>query len=266
MKTKSILPLLALVILVASCSKSPTNGTNGAQGPAGPSFTGSLTGHFFLTNQYGVIADTGIAYTGIRAILYNQSNNQVVDSVNVKSSGVYTFPTVTTGIYTIAFRDTNYGQSLDQGFQFIGPGNLELPNKECAHIPNFNIIKVDFDSINHAQSVVVFADTISPDPKPRMLAIFIGSAANVSSAPANYLTVYSYTLAANATRFLVRIPLTTIYNAGIGSGSNAYFAIYGASYDYTTASEYQDYTTGRNIYNAISATAVTTLPTQIVMP
>ncbi len=261
----SAVAIISAAVVFNACTKTGPQGPSGSQGPAGPSYSGSLTGHIFLSNQYGVLADTGIAYTGIRAILYNANTNAVLDSINVKSSGIYTF-NVTTGMYTIAFRDTNYGQELYQGFQFIGPGNLELPNKELAHIPNFNIIKVVSDSINHVKAWVTFTDTITPDTKPRNLAIFYGANASVSSAPANYLGVSTYTIAANANKFVVTIPLENIYNAGIGSGNTAYFAVYGASYNYTAASTYQDYSTGRNIYNALTVTAVTTYPTSIVMP
>jgi hypothetical protein len=257
--------ILSIIIVVfSSCTKTGPEGPTGAQGSSGAS-SGTITGHVFLTNQYGVTTDTGFALTGVRAILYNANNNTVLDSINVKSSGIFSF-NVSTGIYTVVYRDTNYGQEEDQGFQYVGPGNLEIANKELAHIPNFNIIKVDLDSINHAQSNVIMTDTIAPDTKPRNIAIFFGSTPTASSAPGNYLGVYTYTIAANTNKFTVKIPMVNIYNAGIPSGATAYFAIYGAAYDYTTASEYQDYATGRTIYNALSATAITSLPTTIVMP
>jgi hypothetical protein len=264
----SVLVLFSGAVLFNSCSKTgPTGpaGANGSTGPAGPSYSGTLTGHVFLTNQYGDLADTGIAYSSVRAILYNANTMAVIDSINVKSSGTYSF-NVTTGIYTLALRDTNYGQELYEGFQFIGPGNLEAPNKELAHLPNFNIVKVDLDSVNHAQSTVVMVDTIATSTMARNIAIFMGGSPSVSSAPGMYSSVYTYTLAANTNKFVVKIPLANIYGGGLQSGSTVYFAIYGAAYDYTTASEYVDYTTGRTIYNALSATPVTSVPSPIVLP
>jgi hypothetical protein len=254
--------LTLVIILLNACTKT---GPQGAEGTSGPSFTGSLSGHVILTNQYGIPVDTGISYSSVRVVLYN-SNNSVVDSMNVKSSGIYSIPNVTTGIYTLAFRDTGYGQGLNEGFQYVGPGNLEIANKGLVHTPNFNILKVIVDSVYHSQAVVSMLDTIAPDTKARNIAIFIGANPAVSSAPANYLVVYNYTIPANTNKFTVKIPFTTIYDAGINSGSTAYFAIYGAGYLYASSSEYIDYVTGRTIYNALSSTAVTTYPTPIVMP
>ena len=117
----SSLLIISGTLLLNSCSKT---GDTGPQGPAGPAYTGSITGHIDLDNEYGDLQPTA-ACKSVRVILYNASN-KVVDSVNADSTGKYIINNVVTGVYTMAFRDTGYGQELHEDFQLLGSSQKPL--------------------------------------------------------------------------------------------------------------------------------------------
>jgi hypothetical protein len=244
--------------ILNSCSK-PNDGSQGPQGPSGPAYTGTLSGHVDLYDQYG---SQILNSKSARVVLYN-SSNVVIDSVNADSTGAYSFSKISTGIYTLAFRDTGYGQQLHQNFQFLGGGDLNVDGK-ISRIPNFNITGVTIDSINHTTGNVILTCSVNADTKTRTLLIFASGSSSVSSDPANYLAVISQTIKANATSVVIQFPLNTLYNVGLTSGSTAYFAIYGATANYSSASNYEDYTTGRTIYTALTASAFSPAPTSVL--
>jgi hypothetical protein len=250
--------MAATAILINSCSK-PTNGATGPQGPAGPSLSGVLSGHVDLYDQYGSqILNSKTA----RVILYNSSNVRI-DSMNADSTGKYSFSNITTGIYTLAYRDSAYGQQLHQNFQFLGGGNLNVDGK-ISKLPNFNITGITIDSINHATSNVVLSCSIATDTKTRTLLIFASGSSSVSANPSNYLAVIAQNVKANGTTVTINFPLANLYNAGLNSGATVYFAIYGATANYNTASFYEDYNTGRNIYTALTSTSYSPVPTAVL--
>ncbi|HXP49258.1 MAG TPA: carboxypeptidase-like regulatory domain-containing protein, partial [Bacteroidia bacterium] len=201
--------IAATAILINSCTK-PTNGATGPQGPAGPSLSGVLSGHVDLYDQYGSqILNSKTA----KVILYN-SGNVIIASMNADSTGKYSFSNISTGIYTLAFTDSGYGQQLHQNFQFLGGGDLNVDGK-ISQNPNFNITAVTVDSINHATGNVVLNCSIVTNTKVRTLLIFASGSSSVSSDPANYLTVTSQSVKANATSTVINIPLSNLYNAGL---------------------------------------------------
>jgi hypothetical protein len=269
MKKTSLLPAIMLftgAIYLSSCSKpaaGPT-GPTGPQGPAGPSMTGSISGHIDLYDEYGSqILNSKTA----RAVLYSSnypSHGSALDSVYADSSGAYTFSNISTGFYTIAYKDSNtYGVQLHQNVQFIGGGTLNLDGK-ISQIPNFNVTTINADSVNHATMNVVMNCSVVSDIKARTLLIFASNNPVTSSNPANYLVVASQAVKANATNVVINIPLNNLYNAGMLSGSTVYFAIYGAATNFATASSYEDFNTGRNIFTAITATPFSPLPTAVL--
>src|ERR1700722_3751721 len=260
MKKTSIaiaLILTTTVLLFNACTK-PADGSTGPQGPAGPLLSGTLSGHVDLYDEYGSqILNSKTA----KVTLYN-SGNAIIGSMNADSTGKYSFSNISTGIYTLAFTDSGYGEQLHQNFQFLGGGNLNVDGK-ISQLPNFNITGITVDSINHATGNVVLNCSVATNTKVRTLLIFASGSASVSSDPANYLTVTNQSVKANATSIVVNIPLSNLYNAGLTSGQTVYFAIYGATSNYTTASDYEDYNTGRTIYTALSSTSFSPAPTAV---
>jgi hypothetical protein len=251
-------------LIFNACTKTgPTGpaGANGSQGNPGPVLTGTITGHVILLDQYGSIL--GESKAGSRIILYN-SAMAVVDSLNADSAGVYTISNVSTGIYTLAFRDTNFGQELHENLEFTGGGTLNVDGR-MSRVPNFNITIVNADSVNHATQNVVINCSVTANTRQRTFLIFVGNTAVTSSNPANYLFTFNQNLAANKIVITFNIPLGALYSAGLTSGSTAYFAIYGAASAYNSSSSYEDFNTTRNIYNAITTTSYSPLPS-VVLP
>lgn len=261
MKKLSIV-LFALVsaALFNGCSKPGPTGPAGSTGPAGPSLSGSISGHVVLYDQYG--AELAESKAGARVILYN-SSNAVIDSVNSDATGLYTINNINTGTYTLVFRDTNFGQEIHQNFQFIGGGTLNVDGR-MSRIPNFNITSIAADSINHATQNVVISCNIAADLHQRTLLVFVGNSASVSSNTANYMVVAVAGVGPNKTNVVINIPLDNLYGAGFASASTAYFAVYGAAVGYNSTSSYEDYTTTRTIYNAITPTSYA--PFSLVLP
>jgi hypothetical protein len=255
----SALILISTALLFNACTKTGTSGSQGPQGPAGPALSGTLSGHVDLYDQYGSqILNTKTA----NVILYNSSNTRV-DSMNADSTGKYSFSNITTGIYTLAYRNLGYGQQLHENFQFLGGGDLNVDGK-ISQLPNFNITNITVDSINHATGNVVLTCSVNADTKARTLQIFASGNASVSSNPANYIAFATQSVKANAITVVINFPLSNLYNAGLASGATVYFAIYGGTANYGSASSYEDYNTGRTIYTALSSTYYSPVPTAVL--
>ena len=258
-KNFKVLIAIIAVVSFSACSKTGPAGPTGSQGPAGPSYTGTLSGHVDLYDQYG---SQILNSKSTRVILYN-SNNMQIDSMNADSTGKYAFNSIRTGIYTLAFRDSGYGQELHQDFQFLGGGVLNIDGK-ISKIPNFNITSITSDSINHTTGNVVLSCSINTDSKTRALLIFAAGNSLVSSSPVNYLTFISQNVKANVTSVVINFPLNNLYNAGLNSGSTVYFAIYGAASNYSSSSTYEDLNTGRTIINAVSPAMYSPVPSAVL--
>jgi hypothetical protein len=177
MKKTAVTALFTLSIaalFVGSCSK-PDSGATGSQGPAGPLLSGTLSGHVDLYDQYGSqVLNSKTA----KVVLYN-SGGAIVNSMNADSTGKYSFSNITSGIYTLAFVDSNYGEQLHQNFQFLGGGDLNVDGK-ISQIPNFNITGITIDSINHTTGNVVLTCSIVSDTKARTLLVFASGSGSVS--------------------------------------------------------------------------------------
>lgn len=247
--------IASAVIVLNSCSK---DGATGPEGPSGPAFTGSISGHVTLYNEYGDIQQPS-ASKSVRAVLYN-SSNVVVDSVNADSTGKYIINNVSTGLYTLAFRDTNYGQELHEGFQFLGSSQpLEIDGK-LSHLPNFTFT-VSGDSMHVSKTndttIYVYGTVANSSLQARDLAVFIGNTSSVSSTPGTYSSIVStITIAAGATTFSSAIQVNNFYLAGLMPGQMAYINVYAASVDYASSSEYENYATGQTTYNALGSSAI----------
>jgi|GEM_PF-1512566 len=248
--------LAGTVLMTNSCSK-PANGSTGPQGPAGPSYTGNISGHISLYNEYGDLQPSS-ACKSVRAILYN-SSNKVVDSVNADSTGKYTISNVSTGLYTLAFRDTNYGQELHEDFQFLGSSQPLQVDGKLSHMPNFIFSVSDSMHVTKALDTLIYIyGTVSAAAsQTRDLAVFVGATSSVSSTPGTYNSLLTtVTIAAGATTFTGSVQLNNCYLAGLNPGQTAYLNVYAAALNYASTSEYEDYNTGQTIYNALGTSAL----------
>jgi hypothetical protein len=246
--------VIGVIVFIASCSK---NGATGPQGPAGasgtpgPSLAGAITGHIDLYDEYG--GQQFRSTTPVKVYLYAGGSTTAQDSVVADTAGAYTISNVSTGTYTMLFTAPGYGSLVRNSFGFIGGGNVNFDAK-MSQIPNFYVSIVSSDSINHAAAEVVITCTVDTlvTTRQRELLVFIGSDSTVSFLPASYLSVYPYTVAANTTSVVIKIPLSDVYNSILVSGAIPYFSIYAATNNYNTASEYEDLPTGRTVYTALN--------------
>lgn len=240
--------LSAIAFGITSCSKDNTT-TPGPQGPAGPSLKGNLSGHIFCYDQYGV------------PVLVNFNNIGLTDSLNATnvihsdSTGAYTFANLTTGNYTFYIHANGYGSTEVENLQFVG-GGTTIHDVKISQIPSFNVISVnENDSVLTAGDTIIYIKgTVPADVQVRTIVVFVGNTSSVSSVPSTYLDYFSANTKATGTTFSIAIPKTTFNNLDIATGSTAYIAAYGAAYNYTASSEYEDLTTGRTVFNAISST------------
>jgi hypothetical protein len=245
--------LFALVIVINSCKKEGLQGPQGVQGETGPLLTGNLKGHISCSDQYGNTVLINLA--GMKDSLNGTSKVALTDS-----TGFYTFAGLTTGNYSFTITASGYGMTKVQNFQFVGGGDT-YHDVKISQIPDFNVLTCT-DSI--AGTNVIVKGTLPADPKVRTVVVFVAGVSNVSSLPQYYLDYFSKnTTLVNPNNFAISIPQSDFINLGIASGSTAYFAVYGAAVNFSSSSAYEDMSTGRIVFTALSSTPAYT---SIVVP
>jgi len=244
--------LVGVVFLLASCTKTgpqgPT-GANGPTGPAGPVLTNTVTGYVFLYDAYGDPVDTG--YSKAYALVYNTTTATVVDTAYASISGIYT-GTVQTGTYNLVGECPGYGvNKTDQNVVFTG--GTRTYDLKFAAIPKL-YAATGYDSIG-ANNVFVKGTVSAANSRVTTLLVYVGTTSLVSaSLPSSYSFVVSSTIAANATKYSVTIPLSTLDNY-FAAGTTAYVAVYGAANNYTYG-DYTDYASGNVVYTPVSTTSL----------
>jgi hypothetical protein len=253
MRTRSILLPVSLlvggVLIFASCTKTGPQGPQGATGPTGPIQYGTITGSVIMSNQYD--APVTNAYASGYIVLKNSTTNATVDSVFANAtSGVYTINNVATGTYNMECVYPGYGLNLHQNLEFDG-GTLQADNKISA-IPTFTVSAAQ-DTVRHKTATNYLYGSITADPNGgRTLLIFVGASPATSSAAGTYNFTTTLVIPADSANFTLTTALTTFYANGFTHGNTAYFAIYGASDNYTYG-DYTNFTYGQTVYTAISA-------------
>jgi hypothetical protein len=225
--------------LASSCTK------KGATGPAGPSYVGAISGHISLYDQYGTKVITG--YSGVSVQLDGGTG------INPDNTGYYMFGQLTTGDYNMTVTGPGYATTKANSFQFLS----DTLNKDVklSAIPGFSPL-----SVNSYAALSTPGDSLvinfTADTRARNCIVFVNNTSAVGSIPAEYVLVYTKAIAANQTKAVIVIPAGDLYDEGITSGSTFYCASYG--YVVGDVSVYEDLATGKNVYNAVSASPVTT--------
>ena len=247
MRKTQLIPVAAICItsLLASCSK---EGPSGATGPAGPSFSGGISGHVSLYDQYG-----RRVLTGLNTV---QLSLNGASAVNPDATGYYSYA-ATTGDYNISAIASGYGSTKTNNFQYLAD-TLNRDIKLSA-IPNFVPSSLTVTPTAGAVAGDSLVLMFTADTRARSCIVFLNSSATVTSSPANYLLAYTKAVPANATRVAIVVPAQDLYDAGFVSGSAVYFAAYGAPVGDVSA--YEDIGTGRTMYTAVSTTSVTATAT-----
>ncbi len=238
------------ILLFTSCSKTGSTGpqgSQGAQGTPGPVLSGNISGFTILTDEYGSPVTTGLKSAYV--LLYDAHTNQRMDSVYADSTGFYNVP-VQTGTYTMVTKMPGFGNNVHQNLEFTS-STLNVDSKLSA-IPTFTITSVDSIKYNAKNNMVNIYGKINSDTHQRTLLAFVGNANNVSPNPQDYVFTSAQGVGENATTFDISISFNVFADNGYMSGNTVYFAIFGASNNYTFGS-FTDFPTGRTVYTAIAA-------------
>jgi hypothetical protein len=232
-----------------------TNGTNGATGATGPVLSGNLFGYVKTFDQYG-----SPIVTGLSGIKVNLTGGSLNISVTTDTAGKYTFDSLTTGYYNIAYSDSLFGSNLVSNAQFLGGGTIARANVNISKIPNFNVTSLAYTDtvLNLTDSVIQISGTISAaNPLATSVILYVGSSAGTSSVPSSYLSFYTRNLVATATTFKITVPLSDLYDLGFAAGGTVYFSCYGIASNFSNSSSYEDFNTGKTVFTAISPVPVT---------
>ncbi|HTB31921.1 MAG TPA: collagen-like protein [Bacteroidia bacterium] len=252
------------ILVFTSCSKTGSTGpagstgATGASGPPGPVLIGNISGNVIMSNEYA--APVTNAYTTGYILLKNATTNATVDSVIASSTGQYNINNVATGTYNMLCIYPGYGLNMHQNVEFTG-GTLLVDNKITA-LPNFNVTTA-VDSLGTSKRNVgnlYIGGTIPADNNgTRTILIFAGTSSSTSSNPSTFSFVTAKTIPQDSTSYNVTIALNTIYTNGFAYGNPVYFAVYGASDNYTYGA-FTNFQYAQTVYTAISASAVPVTP------
>ena len=83
--------VLGCIGLLSSCSKKGDTGPAGPAGPAGPTYTGAISGHVSLFDQYGSKVLNGL--TSVQLSLNGAA------ATNPDATGYYIYGGIATGVY-----------------------------------------------------------------------------------------------------------------------------------------------------------------------
>ena len=242
------LNLLAVAALFfASCAKV---GPTGPTGPAGPSYTGNISGHVSLYDKYG-----SKVLTRLDSVTLSLSSSTTTLSgnapVNADNSGYFLFKDVKTGSYAIAASATGYAATVAGNISFVvGTLNRDIA---LSAIPDAFITSFTANAgiAGNYDSLVL---NVSSEIQKRNCIVFVSNTSAVSNASAGHLLTYIISIEPGTTRSTVLIPASDLRNAGIAGGSMVYYAAY--SYVVNDRSVYEDFATGKYIYNAVNANPI----------
>lgn len=250
MQKRYLLPalFLASAVLFQSCKKGDTGpaGPAGPTGPTGPSYTGSISGHVILYDQYGARM-----LTGLNAAQVALNGDGTSRSLNADTSGYYIFDSVKTGSYILAAQAAGYGSTEFSNLQYVlGQANRDI---KMSAIPGFSPtgFTAYTTTSGSGDSLVL---TFTADTRARNCIVFLNNNAAVYNLPSNYLIVYTKAIPANATRVIINVPKQDLVDAGFTSGQTVYYAAYG--YVVNDVSAFEDITSGKTVYNAVSTTPI----------
>jgi hypothetical protein len=249
--------LLLVTLAFAGCQKGST-GPAGAAGPAGPSLKGQISGYVNLYDEYGSKVLTGMNLVQIALIGTSAT-------ATPNDSGYYTFPNLSTGIYSFKATQPNYGSLLVPSQQFTGGGTLQRDFK-LSEIPNYGISKLNtpVDTTVSGMPYLRIAGTVSTtDVRERYVLLAVSNQNNISVGPnPSYLIAYTKPtnldakLTAYTTNFSFTIPESDLTDVGLSIGNTIYLTAYAVSGIQSGASSYEDPATGLTVYTAINTTTI----------
>ncbi len=227
-------------LFLASCAKVGPSGANGLTGPAGPAYTnGVIMGHVSFYDQYGDRVLTALNKT--------QISLNSGPTISPDTTGFFVYTNVSTGNYTLAASDSGYAATALMPFQCVT--DTVYKDIRLSAKPDFVPVSMAINKLIAAESISV---SFPDDARTRSCILFLNNTAAVNHQPSGYVAAYSNTFAGSAVGFT--IPAQDFYNYGFASGDKVYYAAY--SYSVRDCSVYEDLISGKNVYNAVSDSAL----------
>jgi hypothetical protein len=207
------------------------------------------------------------------AILVNADGSQpskrdsvmvTIDSTSFKtttdSAGEWTISGIETGTYNITFSRNGYSSNKLVQLQFTGGGMKDVGTVYLCQAPSFSVKglsqlgHVRTDSTTVHLEIKLSDSTVSGPYLPYRVFLFLGSDTSVSSNPAHYQAVLSFTMSFQNGVDSTTIKLTpsTFAANGYDAGNKVFVAAYTANAG-TNNSSYLDPSTGRVYYTNLSA-------------
>jgi hypothetical protein len=183
-------------------------------------------------------------------------------SATADSNGVWSFPNLHGGTYTIDYGLAGYGVSKSEGVSFVGGGNRDLGFIYLDQAPAFGLGSIapyfPAKSGDSSSLYLVFSSTDSTVSGGNKIFLFFGNDSTVSWHPANYLSVSIQSGEFHHGLDSLRILPATLATAGYAPGNMLYLRAYIGNAG-TLESGYTDLATGRFLYTDLDTTTVAAL-------
>ena len=233
-----------VLILLVCCSAFLLSACN-RYDSAVTSLPGTISGFVSIINESGSsLADK----RGVRISLDGTNYSAISDS-----SGHWKLGDVQAGVYNIAFSKDSFGTNKVISYNFAGNGNAFIQQMQIAAIPKITStnesVEVDTSSGTWSLKVKGSISQVAADSTIRIVLLFFGRDANVSSDPQKYVAASNSFVASGDNRFSPVIYLQQLHSMGFKSGEKVYLASYAASKQFF---RYIDVNTSRNYYCGIS--------------
>jgi hypothetical protein len=135
------------------------------KGPAGPALGGTWQGFVYLHDEFGapLVTDSGVTVTA----LPTAATSTTLDN------GLYSFTSVTTGVYSLRYNFTGLGTYFLANQQFVGGGTVQIPGVNLGKQSGGVMSNLTFTP-NAAGDTIIAMGSITPPPPgiPRYVRFF----------------------------------------------------------------------------------------------
>jgi hypothetical protein len=140
-------PLLTIVGLavLAAC-----------KGPAGPALGGTWQGFVYLHDEYGapLIADSNVTVTALPTSATSTTG----------PNGLYSFTSLTTGVYSLRYNFTGLGTYLLANQQFVGGGIVQIPGVNLGKQSTGVMSNLTFTPNAGGDTIIAMGTITAPPP------------------------------------------------------------------------------------------------------
>ncbi len=201
-----------LIALMPGCDS-----LKGPEGPTRPVLTGDVIGFAYLRDTSSLpLADN----SGITVSAEGTNVSAVTDS-----AGRWVLSNLATGTYTLVFSKAGYGTMKKPAYQFVGGGQAWVGTMYLFRKAGYGVTGL----AAYVSAGYIFVSGSLSGTLPtgtRLVRIFAGPKASVTSDPGNYLFSFSINLSGTIFSGLMMSP-DLLFANGFHYGQPAYFVAYG---------------------------------------